>query len=106
METLLPIRPWGRDGWTGGYFSGILPGTEIGACADLRGCRQDLRLLPRGRMGVDLLGVGAPIAGIFTSNALYAAPLPAVLSRERIGDLGPLNPLPGVCRRRGRRVGR
>ena len=94
MERLLPIRPWGRR-WTGGYY-----------CADLRGCRQDLRLLPRRRMGVDLLGVGAPIAGIFTSNALYAAPLPAVLSRERIGDLGPLNPLPGVCRRRGRRVGR
>lgn len=23
MERLLPIRPWGRDGWTGGYFSGI-----------------------------------------------------------------------------------
>ena len=103
MERLLPIRPWGREGGRADTLPGYY---EIGACADLRGCRQDLRLLPRGRMGVDLLGVGAPIAGIFTSNALYAAPLPAVLSRERIGDLGPLNPLPGVCRRRGRRVGR
>jgi len=41
-------------------------------------------------------GVYAPIAGIFTSNALYCAPLMAVLERTRAGSMGELNPVPAA----------
>ena len=41
-----------------------------------------------------LLGTVAPTLGIFTSTALYAASLPAVIKRTKQGSLGELNPLP------------
>ena len=55
-------RRWRRHGWrgfcrfvhggaTGGRADTLRDTTEIGACADLRGCRQDLRLLPERKDG-------------------------------------------------------
>lgn len=35
-----------------------------------------------------------PLAGVFTSNALFMAPFTAVLTRARAGTLGELNPIP------------
>jgi len=39
-------------------------------------------------------GFWFPLAGVFTSNALFMSPLTAVLARVRAQSLGPLNPLP------------
>jgi len=38
-----------------------------------------------------------PIVGLFTSNALYFSPIPAVLERLKAGSLGALNPIPTTC---------
>jgi solute carrier family 50 (sugar transporter) len=40
--------------------------------------------------------VWAPVAGVFTSNALYFSPLAATLERTKAGSMGDLNPLPAA----------
>ena len=38
-----------------------------------------------------------PIIGLFTSNALYFSPIPAVRERLKEGTIGSLNPIPTAC---------
>lgn len=40
--------------------------------------------------------VWAPVAGVFTSNALYFSPLVATMQRTKAGSMGDLNPLPAA----------
>ena len=56
-----------------------------------------IRAHPQPRMSLmSAANVWCPLAGVFTSNALYCSPLAAVLERDKAGSMGDLNPLPAA----------
>ena len=65
--------------------------------AKLRSAKDVLRVRG-GKSEMSIFGSNLfPIVGLFTSNALYFSPIPAVLERLKEGSLGSLNPIPTAC---------